>query len=1647
MGQEHPFIERGATADSLSSIDSVNHANGNGVLRIPIGPTYNEGGKLSFGLTLWYNSKIWDTEAGRYDDPIVGNIPEAYPSRKSNAGIGWTLTVGRLIHPVNTPDSDPLNPTQYWMYIGPDGASHYFYPRLHGGASGPTDVLYSRDGSYLRFKITGQALSPYTIEFPDGLIHTFDQEGRLHSIEDRNSDSNGLQITYSFLAGRELQEIRDKHGRVWRLYWDEFKVSGSIPEKDRTYNELVKVELPAVADTSATYDFRYRSEEVDMGCFAPFTSVFKTLVRLLDAIDLPQTDSGRMHYKMKYYASDEFNQTNCKSSALEELTLPTGGRIRLDYVKFEIPRHCQPQNSGPFLWGRSNAVRTREYLDIDGRSLAKWTYRYFLSEPPTEETHLSARNLCEEPASQDQASELITTLVEDPLGDRTFYFHIIWPLGDLSEHGATVHDYFLPYIKPGIEPRAPGLDELDGPSGRLPSEDGGDRFLSSVRLNCDPGDSTLDSCELYRAEYVAYESEVPYDLSGPFDFNAHSGDRNQRVISQRRVYYRDSPSETDLGVTTHYTDFDGLGHFRQMEGISTFPDEDSWSVLTEYNSAFSTFELGSDHLQSTTSTWAPPDEAAPWVLGTYDSILMLEPGRGGKKIEYQFDPDQGLLLRERILADLSENPGRETNDILLVHGYDMAGNRTSTSRYGGDQQNDLDDIEIQNLVPEGWEYRTEWGYLYGVVSSEDQAGATGDRLRVFDRAIDQNTGLVLSETDTADVTTEFRYDVLGRMTDLIPAADSPTTAVHTDVVLGAKPVGETVTVEQLGASGMVSESVIRDGFGRNVRYERNVSGATAYTLFEYGSNGLLYRTSSPEYEGSAPRGWTVFSDYDPDGRALIIDRPDGSRTTLTIDADYEFVEKKRAALVGGDGNVFRKLLRDSRGRLLTIFEGSVPTSYDYDVEGRLIKVGTPIGDGNQQKRLFEYDSRGFLLSATHPEMDAVDTSGATEEYGAYDTLGNPGTFVDGARRLDYVYDEFGRMTQLYADGSLMADNFYARSNNPDGLDRRDGKLVQTRRHNYVDGEDVVVTQTLSYRDPQGRLTHLRTRSNEGFSFEQTMGFDDLGNLQRQTLPHSLPSLMADPVRTVDYTYNQTFLDKIDSRLGSAASETIVKLTTYNPLGKVRQVRHSNGVNWTFERDPDGMPRPRSIGTSGVVGSEDWQSGDYRYDGSGNIKEIGGDLFSYDAFQRLVYSKIGNAQQDYAYDRFGNMTQMGANNFSVDSSRNRLDSFYVYDPAGRVLQTTTTGYEYDGLNMITHRDYLDDDDTYIYGPDNERLAVINDATGRSLVTVRDASSRVSREYTQTGPRTWVASKDYLYSNRLVASYSYEANEWRHYHPDHLGSPRLITDENGNKVAEHTYLPYGEELIFPDSVEDGERFKFTSHERDAKDQDYMHARYYSPRIARFLSLDSGPGRMESPQTLNRYLYAVDSPVNFVDPDGREVVPYVDLGIKISDGLEVGISREYVEFGKTKQLPVDYYDYYDNGVRQRWSRTDVVDQKATLKLGKFINKQSKTRISIHTVTRLRQLGNGMVIQETESVSQTEIPEGAGEAVNASAKTGKGTSVSVNTATGTGSVKGGAKLGPVGFGLKFKFDLGKILSALKEGYEEQKKDAANERFTSHMP
>ncbi|HEY0160217.1 MAG TPA: hypothetical protein VGF28_23225 [Thermoanaerobaculia bacterium] len=84
-------------------------------------------------------------------------------------------------------------------------------------------------------------------------------------------------------------------------------------------------------------------------------------------------------------------------------------------------------------------------------------------------------------------------------------------------------------------------------------------------------------------------------------------------------------------------------------------------------------------------------------------------------------------------------------------------------------------------------------------------------------------------------------------------------------------------------------------------------------------------------------------------------------------------------------------------------------------------------------------------------------------------------------------------------------------------------------------------------------------------------------------------------------------------------------------------------------------------------------------------------------------------------------------------------------------------------------------------------------GRLGLTLRDASGKVLRRLKRQPTGTWTWVEDYFYMNgRLVASEVAAPERTLHFHQDHLGTPRLITNHMGARVALNTYLAFGRQF---------------------------------------------------------------------------------------------------------------------------------------------------------------------------------------------------------------------------------------------------------------
>ncbi len=162
---------------------------------------------------------------------------------------------------------------------------------------------------------------------------------------------------------------------------------------------------------------------------------------------------------------------------------------------------------------------------------------------------------------------------------------------------------------------------------------------------------------------------------------------------------------------------------------------------------------------------------------------------------------------------------------------------------------------------------------------------------------------------------------------------------------------------------------------------------------------------------------------------------------------------------------------------------------------------------------------------------------------------------------------------------------------------------------------------------------------------------------------------------------------------------------------------------------------------------------------------------------------------------------------------------------------------------------------------------------TILTFRDENGRVTTEAHQASA-TGDASDSVVYErdnvflgHQLVASAIWNGATpgWQFYSSDHLGTPRLTTNNAGATIETRKYWPYGDEASSSGNAV--QRLKFASMERDDEaNHFYDHARNHDFNLGRFTSPDKVGGRPSDPQSWNRYSYALSNPMKHIDPDGN-------------------------------------------------------------------------------------------------------------------------------------------------------------------------------------
>ena len=222
---------------------------------------------------------------------------------------------------------------------------------------------------------------------------------------------------------------------------------------------------------------------------------------------------------------------------------------------------------------------------------------------------------------------------------------------------------------------------------------------------------------------------------------------------------------------------------------------------------------------------------------------------------------------------------------------------------------------------------------------------------------------------------------------------------------------------------------------------------------------------------------------------------------------------------------------------------------------------------------------------------------------------------------------------------------------------------------------------------------------------------------------------------------------------------------------------------------------------------------------------------------------------------------------------------VYDENGNLIQDAQYYYEFNSLNQLTKVKQGNQNGRviaeYFYDELGERVKKVEFTDNGDITTYYIGN------FVRVVDGSNISDTIYYYNNgQLIATKNNDGSKY-YYHPDHLGSTNIITDENGDLIEETTYMPFGEVIEGGSS-----RYLFTGQEKDQETSlMYYGARYYSPFLKRFTQPDTIIQNVYDPQSLNRYSYVRNNPLKYTDPEGHLL--HIPLGAAIGATIWAGAS----------------------------------------------------------------------------------------------------------------------------------------------------------------
>jgi len=680
---------------------------------------------------------------------------------------------------------------------------------------------------------------------------------------------------------------------------------------------------------------------------------------------------------------------------------------------------------------------------------------------------------------------------------------------------------------------------------------------------------------------------------------------------------------------------------------------------------------------------------------------------------------------------------------------------------------------------------------------------------------------------------------------------------------------------QYDAYGRSSRSLISNGQASNPYYQQDVC---------YDANGYAH-VATYRYSGSGASGSNCTTNgdtyaYDVLGRLTKITHADSTTQILKYwERAIQFTDENgvsRITQVDGLGRptivceVYNGAALQgsgspvSCGTDITGYNGYL-TTYAYSVVSSQPQTAVTQG---AQTRTFQSDWLGRPTKTIEPESGTATYTYAYNSTGLVVSRIRPRANQTGSTTTTTTtqYDSLGRVTSIsYNDGTPPRSYAYdAASEWGVTLQNPVGRLVRAVG-------DSGYTGIIFGYDPVGRVTYQAqcAPSNCGHgSFRTSAQYDLEGNMT-QYVDAFGPT----------YTYSYSVANEQQSITSSWNSSNyppgLLSSAAFGPFGPTGW-NLGNGTKGARSYDSMGRVIAGSVicngGTGCTSGSTLYSFSNVGWKGtyvtaSSDSVEGQNSSYSYDAFGKLSSTTSTPASFNYLYDRWGNRWNQtvtagtGPNQtLSFNNNSQVTTSGYTYDAAGNMTNDGVNSYTYDAEGNVTQVSG-GQTATYTYDALNRRVRI--DSGGNSLEFVYDPQGRHTSEWNVTSSTEQEA---WTYWGNAPLSYYYVSSPTTQFdHQDWLGTERARTGVTGGVVGTYASFPFGDG--YSNTGNDLNSYHFATLDQDNSANDHAQFREYSNMAGRWFSPDPYQGSYDpyNPQSFNRYAYAFNNPLSFIDPLG--------------------------------------------------------------------------------------------------------------------------------------------------------------------------------------